>query len=97
MSNSFELSLLKDRTFMIMSLGISFVFVSDFTFSSLLPLAMLHDGYSHSDTALTITVGAAAELGSRILLAVFTLFADARAKTMFFFAMVMMGFAKFGR
>ncbi|XP_034952014.1 uncharacterized protein [Chelonus insularis] len=93
--NLFELSLLKDRTFMIMSVGISFVFLSDFTFSSLLPLAMLQSGYKNSDAAMTITVSAAAELASRILFLILTLFIDVRAKVIFFFAMIVLGFAKF--
>ncbi|KAK0079471.1 hypothetical protein PV325_001217 [Microctonus aethiopoides] len=95
LADFFELSLLKDRTFMIMSLGISFVFVSDFTFASLLPLAMIHSGYTNSDTALTITIGAAAELSSRVMFAIFTLLVNVRAKTIFFYAMIVMGFAKF--
>ncbi|XP_057340861.1 uncharacterized protein LOC130677939 [Microplitis mediator] len=94
LSDLFELSLLKDRTFVIMSLGISFVFVSDFTFVSLVPLAMMHSGYSNSQAAVTVTVAAAAELASRILYLIFTLIVDCRAKIVFFFAMVVMGFAK---
>ncbi|XP_063989093.1 monocarboxylate transporter 5-like [Diachasmimorpha longicaudata] len=94
LSELLELSLLKDRTFMIMSLGMSFVFVSDFTFSSLLPLAMLEGGYKTADTSMTITVGATAELVSRIILVVFTLFVKARAKTIFFFATIAMAGVK---
>ncbi|CAD6208796.1 GSCOCG00003603001-RA-CDS [Cotesia congregata] len=94
LSDLFELSLLKDRTFVIMSLGISFVFVSDFTFISLVPLAMMHDGYTNSQAAVTITVAAAAELASRILYLIFTLIVNCRAKFVFFFAMIVMGFAK---
>ncbi|XP_074100232.1 uncharacterized protein LOC141528199 [Cotesia typhae] len=94
LSDLFELSLLKDRTFVIMSLGISFVFVSDFTFISLVPLAMMHDGYTNSQAAVTITVAAAAELTSRILYLIFTLVVNCRAKIVFFFAMIVMGFAK---
>ncbi|XP_053598558.1 uncharacterized protein LOC103570511 [Microplitis demolitor] len=94
LSDLFELSLLKDRTFVIMSLGISFVFVSDFTFVSLVPLAMMHSGYSNAEAAVTVTVAAAAELASRILYLIFTLIVDCRAKIIFFYAMIVMGFAK---
>lgn len=96
MSNLFELSLFKDRVFMTMSLGISLVFMSDFTFSSLMPLMMTDLGYGTKDAALAITVAAAAELVSRILLAVFTLFVNARPKILFFIAMICMAFAKIG-
>ncbi|XP_011313842.1 uncharacterized protein [Fopius arisanus] len=94
LSDLLELSLLKDRQFMIMSLGMSFVFVSDYTFSSLLTLAMLESGYTTNDTSMTITVGATAELVSRIFLVVFTLFVKARAKTLFFFATIAMAGVK---
>lgn len=93
----FELSLLKDRTFMIMTLGISFVFVSDSTFSSLFPLAMIHSGFATSDIALTITAEATAELVSKILFALLTLVVNVRAKTVFFYAMIALGFVKLGK
>lgn len=76
------------------NIGISFVFVSDSTFATLLPMVMMNLGYTTSDAALTITVAAAAELVSRIFLALFTLFVDARPKFLFFMAMTSMSFAK---
>ncbi|XP_043267855.1 uncharacterized protein [Venturia canescens] len=96
LSNLFELSLFKDRVFMTMSFGISLVFMSDYTFSSLMPLMMTELGYGTKEAALAITVSAAAELVSRILLALFTLFVNARPKTLFFIAMICMAFAKIG-
>ena len=89
-----ELDLLKDRSFMNTCLGISFVFTSDGTFSSLLPLMMKSRGYTISDAATTLTVTAAAELASRIVLATYTVFFNARPKTLFFLAMIFLSFAK---
>lgn len=97
LSDIFELSLLKDRPFMIMSLGMSFVFVSDFTFYSLFPLAMLEKGYDATDSSMMVTIEATAQLVSKILLVVFTLFVNARAKTLFFFATVAMACVKIGK
>ena len=88
---------MKDQAFINTCLGISFVFASDFTFSSILPLMMTKYGYTQGDAALAITVGATAELVSKVLLAIFTLFVDARPKTLFFFAMICMALAKIGK
>lgn len=93
----FEITLLKNWSFLNVCLGISFVFASDFTFASLLPLMMTHDGFSKSDAALAVTVGATAELVSRCLLALFTLVVDIKAKYLFFMAMICMAFAKVGK
>ncbi|KAK2585108.1 hypothetical protein KPH14_008619 [Odynerus spinipes] len=96
LSELFEMSLIKDRCFWNLCLGISFVLTSDYTFSSLLPLMMTNAGYSKSDAALAVMIGATAELVSRILLAIFTVVVDVKAKYLFFFAMIGMSFAKAG-
>lgn len=96
LSELFEMSLMKDRCFWNLCLGISFVLTSDYTFSSLLPLMMTNIGYSKSDAALAVMIGATAELVSRILLAIFTVVVDVKAKYLFFFAMIGMSFAKAG-
>lgn len=72
------------------------VFVSDWTFASLLPLMMAKQGYTQSDAALAITVGAMTELISRIILAVVMSFVDMRPKKIFFTAMVSLCLVKFG-
>ncbi|XP_033216574.1 uncharacterized protein LOC117172597 [Belonocnema kinseyi] len=95
-SDVIDMTLMKDRAFINTCLGISFVFASDFTFSSLLPLMMIKYGYTQGDAALAITVGATAELVSKILLAIFTLIVGARPKKLFFFAMICMALAKIG-
>ncbi|CAK9813605.1 Monocarboxylate transporter 1 [Anthophora plagiata] len=96
MEELLEMSLLKDCGFLNICLGISFVLSSDFTFSSLLPLMMVSNGYTKSQAALAITICAAAELVSKILLAIFTLVIKVKAKYIFFVAMICMAFAKLG-
>lgn len=97
LSELLEMSLIKDRSFLNLCFGISFVFTSDFTFSSLLPLMLTNYGYDTSDAALAVMVGATAELISRILLAIFTVFVNVKARYLFFFAMIAMSFAKAGK
>ncbi|XP_001599963.1 monocarboxylate transporter 14 [Nasonia vitripennis] len=91
-----DFSLLKNRPFVNMCLGISFVFTSDFTFAAFLPMMMTSRGYTKADAALAITVSASAELVSRICLAIFTIFVDAKPKMIFFVAMIGMTLAKLG-
>lgn len=96
LSDVIDMELMSDKTFITTCLGMSFVFTSDFTFSSLLPLMMAKNKYTQSDAALAITVGATAELVSKILLSIFTLIVDARPKKLFFIAMICMAMAKIG-
>ncbi|XP_011501502.1 PREDICTED: monocarboxylate transporter 14 [Ceratosolen solmsi marchali] len=96
LDNLIDFSLLKDRPFLNMCLGISFVFTSDFTFAAFLPLMMTSRGFTKADAALAITASASAELVSRICLAIFTIFVDARPKMIFFVAMIGMTLAKLG-
>ncbi|XP_012134895.1 uncharacterized protein LOC100875848 [Megachile rotundata] len=91
-----EISLLKNCGFMNICLGISFVLTSDFIFSCLLPLMITNSGYTKSEAALAITICAAAELVSKVLLAIFTLVVKVKAKYLFFIAMICMAFAKAG-
>lgn len=96
MEELLEMTLLKNWCFINICLGVSFVLSSDFTFSGLLPLMMTNGGYTKSQAALAITIGAAAELASKILIAIFTLVVHIKAKYMFFGAMICMAFAKTG-
>ncbi|XP_053971487.1 uncharacterized protein LOC128872631 [Hylaeus volcanicus] len=91
-----EMSLLKNCGFMNICLGVSFVLSSDFTFSGLLPLMMANHGHTKTQAALAITISAAAELASKILIAIFTLVVKIKAKYIFFCAMICMAFAKAG-
>ncbi|XP_024940740.1 uncharacterized protein LOC107267625 isoform X2 [Cephus cinctus] len=94
MANFFEVSLFKDWKFINTCTGISFVFASEYAFSSFLPLIMNDAGYSKSEAAYAVTIGAVAELVSRIFLAFFTMLVDVRAKYIFFVAMIVVVFAK---
>lgn len=91
-----EMSLLKNIGFLNICFGISFVLSSDFTFASLLPMMMTKNGYTQSEAAMAITIGAAAELLSKILLAIFTFLVKVKSKHIFFVAMICMAFAKAG-
>lgn len=91
-----DMSLIKNCDFLNICLGMSFVFSSDFTFSCLVPLMMTNGGYTTSHAALAITIGATAELASKILFAIFTLVVTVKAKYIFFVAMICMAFAKVG-
>lgn len=53
-------------------------------------------GYTKRDAALTITISGIAELVSKVLLAVFTLIVDVKAKYLFFGAMIVTQFARLG-
>ncbi|XP_043491405.1 monocarboxylate transporter 9-like [Polistes fuscatus] len=91
-----DLSMMKDLYFLNLSFGSSIAITCDFTFVSLLPIMMFHDGYTRSESALAIIVSGTAELISRILLAIFNFFVKVQAKYLFFVAMIAMSFAKAG-
>ncbi|EZA56390.1 Monocarboxylate transporter [Ooceraea biroi] len=91
-----DMSLIKNLGFLNLCFGISFVCTSDYGFSSLLPLMMSDAGYTKGDAALAITISGIAELVSRVLLTMFTLIVDVKAKYLFFGAMIFMGFARTG-
>lgn len=91
-----DMSLIRNFGFLNLCFGVSFVCTSDFAFSSLLPLMMTDAGYTKSDAAFTVTISGIAELVSKVLLALFTLILDVKAKYIFFTAMILMGFARTG-
>ncbi|KAL6440488.1 hypothetical protein ACFW04_003187 [Cataglyphis niger] len=91
-----DMSLVKNCGFLNLCFGVSFVCTADYAFSSFLPLIMADAGYSKRDAALTITISGIAELVSKVLLAVFTLIVDVKAKYLFFGAMIVTQFARLG-
>ncbi|XP_071879154.1 uncharacterized protein isoform X2 [Bombus fervidus] len=91
-----EIPLLKNCGFLNICLGTSFVISSDFTFIYFLPLMITNNGYTKSQAAQAITISAAAELVSKILLTIFILLVKVKAKYIFFVAMICMAFAKVG-
>ncbi|XP_050446345.1 monocarboxylate transporter 9 [Cataglyphis hispanica] len=91
-----DMSLVKNCGFLNLCFGVSFVCTADYAFSSFLPLIMADAGYTKRDAALTITISGIAELVSKVLLAVFTLIVDVKAKYLFFGAMIVTQFARLG-
>ncbi|EFN67211.1 Monocarboxylate transporter 9 [Camponotus floridanus] len=91
-----DMSLVKNCTFLNLCFGVSFVCTADYCFSSFVPLIMADAGYTKRDAALTITISGTAELASKILLTVFTLIVDVKAKYLFFGAMIVTQFTRLG-
>ncbi|GAB1869162.1 Monocarboxylate transporter 9 [Camponotus japonicus] len=92
----FDMSLIKNCAFLNLCFGVCFVCIADNTFFSSVPLIMTDAGYTKCDVALTMTINAIAELLSKMLLTVFTLIVDVKAKYPFFAATIVMNFAKLG-
>ncbi|XP_011313812.1 uncharacterized protein [Fopius arisanus] len=90
----FDLSILKDCTFITMCLGVSFAITSDVIFVTLLPLAMFNSGYSTVNAAYAVAISCAAEFFCKIALTIMTMFIDVRAKTLVFLAMIAMAVVK---
>jgi len=93
----FDMSLIKNCAFLNLCFGVCFVCIADNTFFSSVPLIMTDAGYTKGDVALTMTINAIAELLSKMLLTVFTLIVDVKAKYPFFAATIVMNFAKLGK
>ncbi|XP_015183536.1 PREDICTED: monocarboxylate transporter 9 [Polistes dominula] len=91
-----DLSMMKDLYFLNLCFGVSIAITCDYTFVSLLPIMMFHDGYTRSESALAIIVSGVAELFARILIAIFNFFVKVKSKYLFFVAMIAMSFAKAG-
>ncbi|KAH8237767.1 hypothetical protein KR038_011572, partial [Drosophila bunnanda] len=65
-----DLTLLKKPVYVNIVLGITFALYSDITFFTMQPVYLFELGYNKVDTATIIAIGAAADLVSRIFLAV---------------------------
>lgn len=90
------MSLVKNCGFLNLCFGVSVVCTADYAFSSFLPLIMTDVGYSKRESALTITISGIAELISKVLLTIFTLIVNVKAKYLFFAAMIVTEFARLG-
>ncbi|XP_046626448.1 monocarboxylate transporter 9 [Neodiprion virginianus] len=82
LGNFFEVSLLHDHSFVNICTGMSFIFVSDLTFGSFVPIIMANGGYNKQETALALTAAAIAELVSRVALVVFAMFFKVKARNL---------------
>jgi len=78
-----DLTLLKDVIYVNIVLGISFALYSDVAFFTLQPVYLFYLGFSKSDTAMIIAIGAAADLGSRIFLAITSACVHVKARTVY--------------
>ncbi|XP_058823290.1 monocarboxylate transporter 7 [Topomyia yanbarensis] len=65
-----DLTLLKDPIYVNIVLGISFALYSDLAFFTLQPMYLLMIGFNKPDVSLIIAIGAAADLLSRVFLAI---------------------------
>ncbi|XP_011203888.2 monocarboxylate transporter 9 [Bactrocera dorsalis] len=75
-----DLKLLKKPIYLNIVLGISFALYSDIAFFTLQPLYLFELGFTKSDTASIIAIGAAADLASRIFLAFSAIFIQMRSR-----------------
>ncbi|XP_055300591.1 uncharacterized protein LOC129567563 [Sitodiplosis mosellana] len=75
-----DLNLLKDFVYMNIVFGLSFALYSDASFFTLQPMYLFELGFSKSDTAKIVAVGAAADMFSRMSLAVISFFIAFKAR-----------------
>lgn len=76
--------------------GMSFALYSDTAFFTLQPLYLFELGFSKQETAVIIAVGAAADLGSRIFMAVMSLCVKTKARYIYLAGATFTVFARFG-
>lgn len=91
-----DLTLFSDLIYLNMVLGMSFAMYSDTAFFTLQPLYMFELGFSKANTALVIAIGAAADLASRILLAILCLCIKVKARYIFLAGSGFTVIARFG-
>ncbi|XP_055300044.1 monocarboxylate transporter 14-like [Sitodiplosis mosellana] len=75
-----DLTLFKDLIYVNIVLGNTFALYSDSAFFTLLPMYMFKLGFDKPDTALVVSIAAAADLGSRIFLALSTFCVQIKAR-----------------
>uniref|UniRef100_Q6AWN8 RE57622p n=1 Tax=Drosophila melanogaster TaxID=7227 RepID=Q6AWN8_DROME len=92
-----DLTLLKKPIFVNIVLGITFALYSDITFFTMQPVYLFELGYSRPDTATIIAIGAAADLASRIFLAITAVCIQVPSRYIYLAGAVFTVFARFGR
>lgn len=78
-----------------MVLGISFTLYSDNTFFTLLPMYTRDLGFTQDNAANFITASTVSDLGSRIFLALLSLFVNIEARNIFLLGSVAIIFVRF--
>ncbi|XP_020805403.1 uncharacterized protein LOC110181839 [Drosophila serrata] len=90
-----DLTLLKKPVYVNIVLGITFALYSDITFFTMQPVYLFELGYNKVDTATIIAIGAAADLGSRIFLAVTAVCIQVPSRYIYLAGAVFTVFARF--
>ncbi|KAH8275744.1 hypothetical protein KR026_004448, partial [Drosophila bipectinata] len=90
-----DLTLLKKPIYVNIVLGITFALYSDITFFTMQPVYLFELGYSRPDTATIIAIGAAADLSSRIFLAVTAVCIQVPSRYIYLAGAVLTVFARF--
>ncbi|XP_017110955.1 uncharacterized protein LOC108134941 [Drosophila elegans] len=90
-----DLTLLKKPIYVNIVLGITFALYSDITFFTMQPVYLFELGYSKPDTATIIAIGAAADLTSRIFLAITAVCIQVPSRYIYLAGAVLTVFARF--
>ncbi|XP_017064878.1 uncharacterized protein LOC108103766 [Drosophila eugracilis] len=90
-----DLTLLKKPIYVNIVLGITFALYSDITFFTMQPVYLFELGYSKPDTATIIAIGAAADLSSRIFLAITAVCIQVPSRYIYLAGAVFTVFARF--
>ncbi|KAH8354772.1 hypothetical protein KR084_007332, partial [Drosophila pseudotakahashii] len=90
-----DLTLLKKPIYVNIVLGITFALYSDITFFTMQPVYLFELGYSRPDTATIIAIGAAADLTSRIFLAITAVCIQVPSRYIYLAGAVLTVFARF--
>ncbi|KAH8291650.1 hypothetical protein KR018_010117, partial [Drosophila ironensis] len=90
-----DLTLLKKPIYVNIVLGITFALYSDITFFTLQPVYLFELGYSKTQTATIIAIGAAADLSSRIFLALTAVCIQVPSRLIYLAGAVLTVFARF--
>lgn len=91
-----DLTLFNDLIYVNIVFGMSFALYSDTAFFTLQPLYLFELGFTKTDTAIIIAVGAAADLGSRIFMAILSLCIKTKARYIYLAGATFTIFARFG-
>lgn len=75
-----DLTLFNDLVYVNIALGMSFALYSDTAFFTLQPMYLFELGFSKTDAAVIIATGAAADLGSRVFMAIMCLCVRVKAR-----------------
>ncbi|KAL4716860.1 hypothetical protein ACJJTC_012671 [Scirpophaga incertulas] len=83
---TFALKMLQDPVYLNICLGQSFVNFSDFTFFMLQPMLLFQYGYSRTQVAICISIGAGADVAGRFALAIVSSFTSINTRIIYYIA-----------